>query len=126
MRHESRPWYPARMTVDRTSRALRSLLLLVCLVVAGCNWPSQERWAQLSTGMTEPEVRSLLGDPSSRTRIPIEERERFGYAERWQYGDNLSSLATGAAFPDQPDQRVWVVFFDAAGTVVSMREPTHQ
>ena len=41
--------------------------------------------------------------------------------ERWQYGDNLSTLATGAVFPSEAHPRAWVVYFDEKGNVRSFR-----
>ena len=42
---------------------------------------------------------------------------------RWQYGDTLSTVTTAAAFPDTVPDRVWVVWFDSEGRVMTWRPP---
>ncbi len=75
--------------------------------------------------MSQGEVIALLGEPSSRhaaTRTALGEPSIPPY---WQYGDNLSTLATGAMFRDQgASDRVWVVEFDAEGKVAKWQRPS--
>ncbi|MCA9286646.1 MAG: outer membrane protein assembly factor BamE [Phycisphaerales bacterium] len=101
------------------------LCVLACLalVLGGCNWPKAAAWDEVETGMTEEQVRELLGSPSSVHAVPEDLRDTRDFAGWWQYGDNLSSRATNAVFPDQPDNRVWVVFLSAEGRVVGKRPP---
>ncbi len=95
--------------------------------LAGCDSPQYEqRWERLHTGMTQGEVEALLGKPSS-VHVPKKRSEGAEDAsgpargERWQYGDTLSSLATGAMFPDEADERAWIVFFGQDGKVTGYR-----
>ena len=104
-----------------------SLVLLFGLLLAtggmGCDSAVKSGFSSVSTGMTQDEVRGLLGDPS--VVIPGETGEG-GVSltgPRWQYGDNLSTITTAAAFPRTVPDRVWVVWFDVDGRVVSWREP---
>lgn len=73
--------------------------------------------------MTQAEVEQILGPPSSRTQVPADRQATLGYRERWQFGDSLSSLASGAVFHDAPDDRVFAVFFDDDGRVLRTQEP---
>lgn len=98
-------------------------MVLLVASVAGCNRPTSEQFDLVRAGMTQEEVRDLLGTPSSQRAIAPDDQPLVGYAERWQYGDNLSSLATDALFPDVPDERVFAVFFDAQGRVLEARQP---
>jgi outer membrane protein assembly factor BamE (lipoprotein component of BamABCDE complex) len=110
-----------RPTIDGT---LLALLLAGVAPLASCNRPTTAQFDAVHRGMTEDEVRALLGNPSSTAQLPPSIAAQAGYVARWHYGDNLSSLATNAAFPDTPDSRVFVVFFDAEGRVVDSRAPT--
>jgi hypothetical protein len=95
--------------------------------LAGCGAAQHEaNWQRLRVGMPRGEVEQLLGRPSS-TYVPPRDDRGPGTApargERWQYGDTLSSLATRAVFADEADERAWVVFFGADGTVSGFRPP---
>lgn len=95
--------------------------------LAGCAAPQHEtNWQRLRVGMPRGEVEQLLGRPSS-TYVPPRDDRGPGPAtargERWQYGDTLSSLATRAVFADEADERAWIVFFGADGTVSGFRPP---
>lgn len=108
----------------RTHGSIRCLLAaLLAVAVSACNTPRGERFAEITVGLSQAEVREILGEPSSRRLIPEQDREALGYAERWQYGDTLSTLATDAMFPDAPDSRVYAVFFDAEGRVIDTQRP---
>ena len=105
---------------------------LACVVLTGCEAPRYEtNWDRLRAGMTREQVGELLGDPSSRDRPKYSDEERMGVAasggavvtERWQYGDTLSSLATGALMPHEADERAWCVFFGPDGTLTEFRGP---
>ena len=104
-----------------------SLALLVGILLAtggvGCDSAVKMGFPSVSTGMTEDEVRGLLGDPS--VVVPGETGQGGARltGPRWQYGDNLSTITTAAAFPRTVPDRVWVVWFDVDGRVVSWREP---
>ena len=80
-----------------------SLILLFGLLLAvgnvGCESTVKSGFSQVSTGMTEEEVRGLLGDPS--VVVPGETGDGGARitGPRWQYGDNLSTITTAATFP---------------------------
>ena len=71
--------------------------------------------------MSKDQVRELLGAPSST--FAAQQEGGITLPERWQYGDTLSTLATGGMFPDHAPGRVWVVYFDDSGRVSSIRTP---
>lgn len=73
--------------------------------------------------MSEADVRGLLGPPSVTVPGEPEAEGRPATGPRWQYGDNLSTMATAAAFPRTVPARVWVVWFDPEGRVISWRRP---
>jgi hypothetical protein len=120
-------------TAARFRRAGRWIAAWVAgLALAGCEAPRYEtNWSRLRVGMTREQVGELLGDPSSRHRPKYSEEERLGAAasggaivtERWQYGDTLSSLATGALMPREADERTWCVFFGPDGKLTEFRGP---
>lgn len=104
--------------------------LLAVVSVAGCAAPAHEaHWGQLRVGMSKDEVRTVLGRPSSSVVLRDHAAPAGAAApaaatgERWQYGDTLSSLATGAVFPDQADERAWCVFFSPGGAVTGFLPP---
>lgn len=96
------------------------LFVAAPLTLVGCAMQCQENFSLLRQGMTKGEVESLLGAPSSRW--PGERPGEEG-TERWQYGDNLSSLATSGVFHEADQSRVYVVWFAADGTVDRFVEP---
>lgn len=106
---------------------LRTMLLLLATIPGlpfACAQPHEASFGGLRNGMTHEQVRELLGEPTS-TFYDSEERraEADGiYQERWQYGDNFSTRATGAMFPENAPDRVWVVYFED-GKVSGFREP---
>ena len=102
--------------------ALRILVpaLLVALLCA-CESRYQENWDRLKVGMTKGQVENLLGEPSSRYEARTDEGKVIVPETRWQYGDNLSTLATGVVFPTDADARAWAVYFDAEGRVSRFR-----
>lgn len=106
-----------------TAGVLIGAIVLVGAALTGCGTPSSTAWPEISKGMSAEEVEQVLGRPSSTHVVPEDMRDTVGYASWWQYGDRLSTLATTAVFPGQPDERVWVVFFDDTGHVIRMREP---
>lgn len=92
-------------------------------MLAACEQQYRENWSRLQPGMTREQVESLLGEPSSRIAARREGLQIIVPFERWQYGDNLSTLATGALFPAEAPDRVWAVYFDDEGRVIDFREP---
>jgi hypothetical protein len=111
-------------------RVRRVGVVAACAAVAalaGCATPAYEvNWNRLRTGMSRDDVQGLLGQPSSR-HLPKSNEDGTppapGRGERWQYGDTLSSFATGAVFPEEADERSWRVFFANDGTVSGFRAP---
>lgn len=109
------PPYSVRMRV-------RNLIVATaCLAAVACESRHQENWERLKPGMTKAQVEDLLGEPSSRYEPRKENGKVVIAEERWQYGDNLSTLATGAVFPSEAHPRAWVVYFDEKGQVTSFR-----
>ncbi len=100
------------------------LALAASAIVAACQTPAAGTFDQLQRGMNETAVIKLVGEPSSRYPAQLNKSGAIDVPARWQYGDNLSSLASSAMFQDQPPpDRVWVIFFDAAGTVSGWQKP---
>ena len=96
---------------------------LLPLLVAACAGGRMDRFDQVRSGMSRDQVHELLGNPSSRSQREVDASGKVLRLERWQYGDSLSTLATGAVFSDLPDRRVWAVMFDDDGLVLMTQEP---
>lgn len=101
------------------------LITLMALIPCGCSQPHEGAFHSLHNGMTRQQVRELLGEPSTTFYETEKSRGEVDnvYEERWQYGDNFSTRATGAIFPENAPDRVWVIYFDAQGRVSGFREP---
>ena len=97
------------------------VVAVACVAASGCESRYQENWERLKPGMTKVQVEDLLGEPSSRYEPRTDNGRVVIAEERWQYGDNLSTLATGAVFPSEAHPRAWVVYFDDKGQVKSFR-----
>lgn len=99
------------------------LSLLSSVALAGCGAGARAGFESIRAGMTEVEVRELLGKPS--VVIPGETGEDGSSISgpRWQYGDNLSTITTAAVFPRTVPERVWVVWFGPGGRVLTWRAP---
>jgi outer membrane protein assembly factor BamE (lipoprotein component of BamABCDE complex) len=116
-----------RPLTDRLRALLTAALLSGGLVgvpltsVVGCAARAEEHFGSMRSGMTKTEVEELLGAPSSKW---TSERPGDEGAERWHYGDNLSSLATSGVFREADTDRVYVVWFDANGQVTTFSRPT--
>ncbi len=108
----------------RRGPILLVLGLLVSLV--GCGSPGTAQFEALATGMSEEEVRGLLGDPTVVVPARFDEDGVAIGGPRWQYGDTLSTMTTAAAFPDTIPDRVWVVWFDPEGRVMTWRSPVEE
>jgi len=102
---------------------LRRCLLSLTLVapLGACESRYQENWDRLKVGMSKVQVEDLLGSPSSRYEARSDHGKVIVPEERWQYGDNLSTLATGVVFPTDADARAWAVYFDADGRLSRFR-----
>jgi outer membrane protein assembly factor BamE (lipoprotein component of BamABCDE complex) len=96
-------------------------MLPLILLLSACESRHQENWGRLKVGMTRMQVEDMLGEPSSRYEPRTENGKVIVPEERWQYGDNLSTLATGVVFPSDADARAWAVYFDADGRVSRFR-----
>ncbi|MDG2292282.1 MAG: hypothetical protein P8L37_06460 [Phycisphaerales bacterium] len=75
--------------------------------------------------MSKAQIRELIGEPSSIYFDTDDQQMDAGghWPERWQYGDTLSTRATGALFPENAPDRVWVIYFDDQGIVTGTRIP---
>ena len=118
--------FAALGTCTRIARAVSTALALLAVAavwstVAACTSAWRDHGSLVEPGMREAEVVELLGEPSSRVDVPAF-GDRPAYV-RWQWNDNLSTLATGAMFPDTVPDRVLAVIFDADGRVVEVVEP---
>lgn len=103
--------------------AVRAACVAAAALIAACG-PSRTQFAGLRAGMDKSQVIALLGEPSSRYEAMPASADGPAREERWQFGDNLSSLATSATFADQDaPENVWVVYFDADGRVSRWRPP---
>jgi outer membrane protein assembly factor BamE (lipoprotein component of BamABCDE complex) len=97
------------------------LVVAIATTLAACASKWRENEGLISTGMSREEVVELLGEPSSKVEVPAwGDRPAFA---RWQWNDNLSTLATGAMFPDTVPDRVLAVSFDAEGRVTEVVLP---
>ena len=111
----------------RSHRRAPGLLVLGLFAsLVGCGSPGTAQFEALSTGMSEEEVRGLLGDPTVVVPAPFDEDGVAIGGPRWQYGDTLSTMTTAAAFPDTIPDRVWVVWFDHEGRVMTWRSPIEE
>ena len=116
----------SRGGVSRTHGGVARLasVVAIAMTLAACATKWREHEAMVEPGMSQAEVLELLGEPSSKVNVPSW-GEQPAYV-RWQWNDNLSTLATGAMFPDTVPDRVLAVSFDAEGKVsevVLPREP---
>ena len=98
-------------------------LVVWSLVLVGCATPVQQGFEEVVPGMTSEEVQIELGEPSVQIPPRLDDQGVLLDGGRWQYADNLSSLANAAAFPEFVPDRVWVVWFDVHGRVQRTREP---
>ncbi len=98
-------------------------LAMISVLLGACTTRIRTGFDDLRPGMDESEVRGLLGDPSVVVPGETGEDGAMISGPRWQYGDNLSTITTAAAFPRTVPDRVWVVWFDPAGRVVDWRRP---
>ncbi|MEC7351570.1 MAG: outer membrane protein assembly factor BamE, partial [Planctomycetota bacterium] len=98
-----------------------ALLAALVLPGGGCRSVSQPGFDAVRPGQTRAEVRELMGRPSSTFERVTAADGSIIRLERWQYGDNASSMATGLVYPDLPSESVWAVFFDEDGRVVRVQ-----
>ena len=116
--------YHADSMMTSRPRIPRFLLVAMLMCIPACSQRHEAAFGGLEQGMTRDQVRDLLGPPSTTYYATEDLRVEAGgvYPERWQYGDNISTRATGAMFPESAPDRVWVVVFED-GRVASFREP---
>ena len=112
-----------RATLDGM-RHLLVLLPVLAVVLVGCTPEYRSNFVQLKDGMSEAEVRELLGKPSVVVPPRTDKDGNVVQGARWQYGDNLSTWTTSAAYPENEPERVWIVWFDPEGRVIASRAPT--
>ncbi len=77
--------------------------------------PKAGAWAQLKVGLTEAEVRALLGDPGVET---VEGSGASSKTLYWEY-----TYSDGVTLFGGASDKAHVVYFDEAGLVTSFREP---
>ncbi len=93
------------------------------LLLGACSTGKIDRFDSISVGMTQQEVRGVLGAPSSTFSREVNATGTVLRLERWQYGDTPGTFATGVFFSEHPSSRVWAVCFDEDGKVVEIVEP---
>lgn len=107
----------------RVDALARTILTPLLCVAAGCEAPSATSYQHVSRGMSEAQVQEILGRPSSRLKQSPSATDQ-AWAERWHWGDTLSTRATNAIMPDQPPPpQIGTVWFDASGQVVRAEAP---
>ena len=109
--------YPAHMT------RILFLYLSSLVFLSACATSKIDRFSEVHEGMSQEEVRAILGNPSSTYTREVDERGRVVRLSRWQYGDSPGTLATGVLFSEHPSERVWAVYFDEDGKVLDVAEP---
>ena len=100
------------------------LSVIACLALLPVSCASQrvvDHFGEVRSGMTRDEVVAILGEPSSQWTLSQKLDGMDG--ERLQWGDGLSSLASGAIYRGKPD-RAYCVDFDGSGKVVDKAAPT--
>lgn len=105
----------------RTLALLVGPLLAGTMLLGGCGAKWQTNHRLVKPGMSQAEVEELLGEPSSRVRVPALGGRPV--LMRWQWGDSLSTLATGRLYPDSIPERVLAVGFDEEAKVEFVRAP---
>ena len=111
----------ASLAVPGARMQIAGAVLAVLSSLAACTSTWRDHGSLVEPGMIEAEVVELLGEPSSKVDVPAWGNRPA--VVRWQWNDNLSTLATGAMFPDTVPDRVLAVVFDADGRVVEVVEP---
>lgn len=106
-----------------TCRLLATVAFSLLGVLGGCASGVRAHFQELRVGLTTTEVEALLGRPSIVIPPEVAEDGTVLAGPRWQYGDNLSTTTTAAAFPRTVPDRVWVVWFDPEERVSSWRPP---
>jgi len=69
---------------------LRALALAALLLVAACSKVTQENFAKVQDGMSEQDVRALLGDPSESSSAQI--LGVSGTSSRWVAGETVVTV----------------------------------
>ena len=105
---------------------LSALALLALVALSGCQARPPATFSLVELGMTQNQVRDVLGQPSNTISAPAltPGDAAMPWTTRWQWGDTLSTSATSALFPDQPpSSRLGAVWFNDAGHVVAVQIP---
>lgn len=69
---------------------LRALAVAALLLLAACSKVTQENFAKIQDGMTEPEVLKLLGEPSDSTSVQL--LGVSGTSSRWVASDAVITI----------------------------------
>ncbi len=113
-------------TAVGTMARLSMLAGLAVAALSGCQSRPRATFSLIQLGMTQYEVREVLGQPSNTISAPAPTPgdPAMPWTTRWQWGDTLSTSATSALFPDQPpSSRIGAVWFNGAGHVVAVQIP---
>ncbi len=68
----------------------RALVLMALLLLAACSKVTQENFAKIQDGMSEQEVRALLGPPTTSSSVEI--LGISGTHDRWEGSDAVISV----------------------------------
>jgi len=68
----------------------RALVLIALLVLAACSKITQENFAKVTDGMSEPEVTALLGTPTSTSTVQV--LGIAGTHSTWEGSDAVVSI----------------------------------
>ena len=111
--------------MNLTNRFFQTAWVACAVCLPGCQSPEAVSFAQLHRGMSQEEVITLLGQPSSEWMPPPPQVGEAlpDWSERWHYGDTLSTTASAAIGPDIAPDAVWVITFDEQGKVMNFRAP---
>jgi len=69
---------------------VRALTLVAVLLLAACSKVTQENFSRIRDGMSEPEVRALLGEPTESSSTQI--LGISGTSSRWVAGDTVVTV----------------------------------
>src|SRR5580765_2301009 len=73
----------------------RALVMVTLLLLAACSKVTQENFAKIQDGMSEPEVHALLGPPTTSSSVDI--LGISGTHSRWESSDPSSRCASSTA-----------------------------
>jgi hypothetical protein len=108
---------------NRAGVLARAILSTLLFTIVGCASPGATSYQHITNGMSEAQVQEVLGPPSSKLKQSPAGADQT-WTERWHWSDNLGTLASSVAIPDQPPApQLGTVWFDSSGLVVRFQTP---